>query len=178
MSTLFRTGHFLRFTHHASRFINIFHLPCVQRPEFTILTLRTQRHTNAIFAIRVDAHCNTLLPVDEDLNHALVDEHTQLERLIRLDEKRRQFSGARESTSGAIDEYEESIVIRLSRPSRSRSGSLKPRSLKNAIRVNSSLLRRAEDVHFDHRCTFWINLGDDFHRVPFDILEDNLLIRG
>ena len=71
----FITNYVSRFTPHVSRIIDIFHLPCVEGSEFTILPLRTQRHTNAIFTVRIDTHRNALLPVDEDLDYALVDEH-------------------------------------------------------------------------------------------------------
>ena len=60
---------------HVSRFVDILHLPCVERSELAILTLGTQRYTDAIFATGIDPHCNALLPVDEHFDHALVDEH-------------------------------------------------------------------------------------------------------
>ena len=77
-------------------------------------------------------------------------------------------------TSGRIDEHDESMVIRLFCVLRSRF--LSPRSLKNMMRVTSSL--------FDDRNTSISTMGaflvsdfsDDLHRVALDIVEDDLAI--
>ena len=70
------------------------HLPHVERLELRLAALGAQADAAAVVAFGIDARGHALAVVDEDLDHAPVDEHGEFERLVRCKANRGRFRGS------------------------------------------------------------------------------------
>ena len=87
-------------------------------------------------------------------------------------------SGARESTSGATEEYEVSSEIRLWWWSLPKTRSTEAPIFKKGNARVLFLAGSAQDIEFDHGRVLRIDFSDDFHGVAPDRIEDEFFVGG
>ena len=76
--------------------VNAPHLPGVEGAELGGAALGAQGDAGAVAPSGVDADCDALLAVREDLYHAAVDEYPEPERLVRVEPDRGRLGSAGE----------------------------------------------------------------------------------
>ncbi|MBM3190398.1 MAG: hypothetical protein FJZ90_16980, partial [Chloroflexi bacterium] len=163
--------------------VDALHLPGVEGVQSGVATLRAERHAHAVLAPRVDAHRHALPAVHKHLNDALVHEHMEPQRLLRLQVDgaglRRPTQDVRKLRGvGRVNRDQAVGGPAQGLPFPARIALPVPIAALSEEEDARDLLppRRAQHVQLDHRRAHGVQLGDELHRVALDALQNHFTV--